>query len=72
MSNQTLTIDVDCYAGHRGEETPRRFARGEQLVEILAVVDQWVSPDHRYFKVRTVARVRRTRCDRMCDREGGR
>ena len=25
----------------------------DQLVEILAVVSQWRTPDHRYFKVRT-------------------
>ena len=46
-------VAVDCYAGHRGDETPRRFTRGNQLVEILAVVDQWRTPDHRYFRVRT-------------------
>ena len=46
-------IAVDCYAGHRGDETPRRFTRGDQLVEILAVVAQWRTPDHLYFRVRT-------------------
>ena len=49
-----LAVAVDCYAGARGDETPRRFTRGEQLVEILAIVDQWRTPDHRYFTVRTV------------------
>ena len=44
---------VDCYAGSRGEETPRRFTLENQLVEILAIVDQWRAPDHRYFRVRT-------------------
>jgi hypothetical protein len=34
-------VDVDCYAGYWGNETPRRFTREDQLVEILAVVDQW-------------------------------
>jgi len=48
-----LAVDVDCYAGARGDETPRRFARGNQFVEILTVVDQWRTPDHRYFRVRT-------------------
>ena len=43
---------VDCYAGARGE-TPRRFARGDQLVEVLVIVEQWRTPDHRYFTVRT-------------------
>ena len=36
-----------------GDETPRRFTRGDQLGEILAVVDQWRTPDHRDFRVRT-------------------
>ena len=48
-----LTVAVDCYAGRRGDETPRRFALGDQLVEILTVVAQWHTPDHRYFTVRT-------------------
>ena len=49
-----MPVAVDCYAGARGEETPRRFTRGDQRVEILAVVAQWRTPDHRFFKVRTV------------------
>ena len=50
-----LAVALDCYAGHRGDETPRRFTRGDQLIEILAIVAQWRTPDHRYFKVRTAA-----------------
>ena len=53
MSDQLAVVAVDCYAGHRGDETPRRFTRGDLLVEILAVVDQWRTPDHRYFRVAT-------------------
>ena len=45
-------VDVECYAGYRGEETPRRFRLGERLVEIAEIVDSWLAPDHRYFKVR--------------------
>ena len=51
--SDALAVAVDCYAGHRGDETPRRFTRGDQRVEILAVVAQWRTPDHRYFRVRT-------------------
>ncbi len=51
--SEPLAVAVDCYAGYRGEQTPRRFTRGDQLVEILAIVDQWRTPDHRYFRVRT-------------------
>ena len=51
----TLAVDVDCYAGSRGEETPRRFTFENQGVEIRTVVEQWRTPDHRYFKVSTAA-----------------
>lgn len=44
-------IRVDCYAGHRGEETPRRFFLGQRAVEVVQVLDQWLAPDHRYFKL---------------------
>src|SRR3954462_11079813 len=43
---------VDCHAGHRGEETPRRFDLGGRVREVLEVLDRWYGPDHRYFKVR--------------------
>lgn len=46
-----LSVLVDCYAGHRSEETPRRFRLGERTIEIANVVDRWLAPDHRYFKV---------------------
>jgi hypothetical protein len=48
-----MQIAVDCYAGYRGEETPRRFRLHERTFEVAHVVDQWLAPDHRYFKVRT-------------------
>ncbi len=51
--SDALAVAVDCYASAQGDETPRRFTRGDQLVEILAVVDQWRTPDHQYFRVRT-------------------
>ena len=53
MSGHVHAVDVDCYAGHRGEETPRRFRIGDRRVEIRMVVEQWRTPDHRYFKVKT-------------------
>ena len=51
MTSGDLTIRVECYAGHRGEETPRRFHIGSRTVEIEDVIDRWLAPDHRYFKV---------------------
>jgi hypothetical protein len=47
-----LSVDVDCYAGNRGEETPRRFTIGDRSVQVVSVLDRWLAPDHRYFKVR--------------------
>lgn len=44
-------VDVECHAGYRGEETPRWFRLGDRQVEIAEVVDSWLAPDHRYFKV---------------------
>jgi hypothetical protein len=47
-----LATHVECYAGHRGEETPRRFQMGDRKIEITEVLDRWLAPDHRYFKVK--------------------
>jgi hypothetical protein len=41
---------VECYAGHRGEQTPRAIVIGDRRVEVARVLDQWLAPDHRYFK----------------------
>ena len=46
-----MELDVACYAGHRGEETPRRLTLGDRTVEVVDVIDRWYGPDHRYFKV---------------------
>jgi hypothetical protein len=53
MSDQPLSVSVECYAGYRGEETPVRFRFGDRLIEIDKVLDRWLAPDYRYFKVRT-------------------
>ena len=46
-----MAVRVECYAGYRGEETPRVFFLGDRRVEVAAVLDSWLAPDHRYFKV---------------------
>lgn len=50
-NSSEAAIQVECYAGHRGEEAPRRFTLGERQVEVVEIVDAWLGPDHRYFKV---------------------
>jgi len=47
-----LEVKVECYAGYRGEETPRRFWLGGRCVEVQEVLDRWLAPQHRYFKLR--------------------
>jgi hypothetical protein len=50
--NQLLAIDVECYAGHKGEQTPRVLILGERRIAVVETLDQWLAPDHRYFKVK--------------------
>lgn len=52
MNDSELSVLVECYAGHRGEEEPRRFYFGNRPVDVLEILDRWLAPDHRYFKVR--------------------
>ena len=46
-----MQIHVDCYAGYRGEETPRYIILANNKIEVTEVVDRWLAPDHRYFKI---------------------
>lgn len=45
-------MKVECYSGYRGEEIPRRFYLGKRCVEVMDVLDRWLDPAHRYFKLR--------------------
>ena len=47
-----LTVGVECYAGHRGEQTPRTLILGDRRIAVAEVVDAWLAPDYRYFKLR--------------------
>jgi hypothetical protein len=47
-----MDVKVDSYAGYRGEEAPRRLDLGGRHVEVVEVIDRWLGPDHRYFKLR--------------------
>jgi hypothetical protein len=53
------SIQVECYAGYKADETPRRFFLEHVWVEVEEVVDRWYqteslpeSPRAEYFKVR--------------------
>ena len=47
-----MRIHVECYAGHQGEQTPQRLIFDGRAVKVTDVVDRWLAPDHRYFKVK--------------------
>ncbi len=47
-----VDVEVECYAGYRGEETPRRIDLRGRKVAVVEVIDRWYGPDHRYFKLR--------------------
>ena len=51
VSDAPLPVRVECYAGYRGEESPRRFRLLDSWLAV-EVLDVWLAPDHRYFKVR--------------------
>lgn len=51
MTDKIIPVRVECYAGYRGEETPRGFYLNDRKVTVTEVVDLWLAPDHRYFKV---------------------
>lgn len=51
MTERNLAVRVECYAGYRGDETPIRFFLGERKIEVVQVLDRWLAPDHRYFKL---------------------
>jgi len=52
MNDTYRNVKVVCYAGYRGEEEPRRFTVVGREVEVTEILDRWLDPHHRYFKVR--------------------
>ena len=47
-----MTVDVDCYAGYKGDERPVRFRMGGHEYVVDEVLDQWYGPHEIFFKVR--------------------
>jgi hypothetical protein len=52
MDDGRLVIRVECYAGYQGEETPRCLYLGPRRIRVEEVLDRWLAPEHRYFKLR--------------------
>jgi hypothetical protein len=49
---ETTAVRVECYAGHRAEESPRRFFIGKREIKVVEIIDRWLDPAHSHFKVR--------------------
>lgn len=47
-----FTLRVACSTGDRGEESPCRFFLKSREIGVREIIDRWLAPDHRYFKVR--------------------
>jgi hypothetical protein len=55
---QLTDIHVECYAGQKADETPRRIRLDEEWIEVVEVLDRWYQveslpewPRANYFKV---------------------
>src|SRR5215469_1032105 len=55
---EPLLIEIECHAGYKADETPRRFRFERNWIEIEEVVDRWHEverlpkwPQADYFKV---------------------
>ena len=46
-----MVVQVKCYSGYRGEELPREIRLATRTVAVREIVDRWLAPDHRYFKI---------------------
>jgi len=56
-----IPIQVECYAGAKADETPRRFIWQGRTIEVGEVLDRWYQVESKpewpradYFKVRAV------------------
>ena len=48
----SLVVQVECYAGHRADAEPLAFYLGERKVTVSEILERWLDPKHRYFKLR--------------------
>lgn len=46
------TLQVECYSGYRADESPQRFILGGREIAVEEIIDRWIDPAHRYFKLR--------------------
>jgi len=47
-----MRVRVESYAGHRGDQMPRRIYMDSRDIGVAQILDQWLGPDYRYFKIK--------------------
>lgn len=47
-----MKIQVSSYAGHQAEVLPRSFCFGKREINVQEIIDRWIAPEYRYFKIR--------------------
>jgi hypothetical protein len=50
--NHAPGVKVECYAGYRADEEPRRCLIGDREICVDEIIDRWLDPAYRYFKIR--------------------
>jgi hypothetical protein len=51
-TDDETALRVECYAGHRADTEPRRLHIGRREILVTEIIDRWLDPRHRYFKLR--------------------
>ena len=47
-----MKVQVECYAGRKGDERPVRFRLGQHEYMVEELLDQWYGPEHVCFRIR--------------------
>ncbi len=45
-------LRVECYEGYRANQEPVRFFLGSREYVVEEILDRWLDPDYRFFKLR--------------------
>ena len=62
-------VRVECHAGYRGDETPRRFYLEGQTIEVAGILGRWKEPGVLLFRVQSLqGRIYVLRRDEHADR----
>ena len=55
FSRRMAEVRVECHAGYREDETPRRFHLEGKTIEVAAILGRWKEPSALLFRVQSTA-----------------